>query len=63
METSKRVYLDCRDFPSENKCTVKISGTPDEVLAIATQHAVSSHGHRDSPELRQALRQALLTEA
>ena len=37
-----RKVADCRDFPSENGCTLTISGEEDEVvLAAATQHAVS----------------------
>jgi hypothetical protein len=60
--TSVRSYVDCREFPSENNCSLKISGTQDEVLAAATQHAVSSHGHQDSPELREMLRSGLREE-
>ncbi|HEY0382890.1 MAG TPA: DUF1059 domain-containing protein [Candidatus Elarobacter sp.] len=62
MATSVRSYVDCREFPSENNCSLKISGTQDEVLAAATQHAVSSHGHQDSPELRDMLRSGLREE-
>lgn len=52
MATAVRSYIDCREFPSEKNCSLKISGTPDEVLLAATQHAVTSHGHQDGPELR-----------
>ena len=38
---------------------MRISGTEDEVLDAATQHAVKSHGHADSPELREQLRSLL----
>jgi predicted small metal-binding protein len=31
---------------------LKISGTEDEVLDAAVQHAVSAHGHEAGPELR-----------
>ncbi len=51
-----RMYVDCREFPSDINCTVAISGTPDEVLKVATEHAVSTHGHQDSPELRETIR-------
>lgn len=53
----KRQYLDCREFPSETKCTVAISAdSADELLEIAVEHAVSTHKHQDSPELRTQLR-------
>lgn len=55
-----RRYVDCRDFPSESKCTVAISADSDkELLEIAVQHAVASHGHKDTPEFRQQLKQAI----
>ena len=54
-----RKYLDCRDYPSESNCSLKISGTEDEVLEAACAHAVAVHGHDDTPELRQELRSLL----
>jgi Protein of unknown function (DUF1059) len=60
--SSTRKFVDCREYPSEKNCSLKISGTPDEVLAVAVQHAVASHGHKDSPELRESLRGALRDE-
>jgi len=60
--TSVRTFIDCREFPSEKNCSLKISGTKEEVLAAAAQHAVSSHGHQDTPELRQALTAGLREE-
>ena len=62
MATAVRSYIDCREFPSENNCSLKISGTPDEVLLAASQHAVSSHGHQDTPELREMLKSGLREE-
>jgi hypothetical protein len=59
MAVSVRRSIDCREFPSEKNCSLKISGTEEEVLAAAAQHAVSSHGHQDGPELREALRSGL----
>jgi hypothetical protein len=58
---SGRKYIDCRNYPSDRNCTLRISGTEDEILEIAVQHAVGSHGHENSPELREQLR-ALLHE-
>ena len=54
-----RKVADCRDFPSDNNCTLAISGEEDEVVAAATQHAVSAHGHEDTAEVRDWLRQNL----
>lgn len=62
MATAERKYIDCRDFPSDKNCSLKISGTEDEVLIAATQHAVASHGHKESPELRTQLKSALRAE-
>jgi hypothetical protein len=57
-----RVTIDCRTVPSETKCTLTLSGEPDEVLRAAAAHAVDVHGHVDGPELRDGLR-AAMTEA
>ena len=57
--SSERVTIDCRDFPSEKNCTLVIAGTEDEVLKAATEHAVSSHGHQNSSELRETIKQSL----
>jgi hypothetical protein len=57
-----RKFIDCSEYPSESGCTLKISGTEDEVLAAATAHAASVHGHEDSPEFRDELRGMLKDE-
>ena len=59
---STRKFIDCREYPSEKNCSLKISGTEDEVLQAATQHAVAAHGHADAPELRDGLRAAMRDE-
>lgn len=56
MPDSGRKIADCRKFRSDRNCTLTISGTEDEVLEVATQHAVASHGHEDTPELRERIR-------
>ena len=58
-----RKVADCRDMPSEVDCTLTIAGEEDEVLLAATQHAVAVHGHTDSPELREGIREMLKEEA
>jgi predicted small metal-binding protein len=61
MATNRKV-IDCRWFPSEDACDVTIAGQEEEVLTIAVQHAVQSHGHVDTPELREQLRSMLRDE-
>jgi predicted small metal-binding protein len=56
---AQRKYVDCRDYPSEKNCSLKISGTEQEVLDAAVQHAASAHGHENSPELREQIKSML----
>jgi predicted small metal-binding protein len=56
---AQRKSLDCRDYPSEKNCSLRLSGTEQEVLDAAVQHAVSAHGHQKSPELRDQLKSML----
>jgi len=57
-----RYVVDCREQPSENNCTLTIAGERGEVLKAAVEHAISSHGHADSEELRSAIENALKPE-
>jgi predicted small metal-binding protein len=55
-----RKFVDCRQFPSDTKCTVTISAdTEQELLDVAVQHAVAVHGHQDTPEFRTQLKTAI----
>ena len=56
---AQRKSIDCRDYPSAKNCSLRISGTEQEVLDAAVQHAVSAHGHKSSPELREQLKSML----
>jgi len=56
---AQRKSIDCRDYPSEKNCSLKMSGTEQEVLDAAVQHAVSAHGHKNSPELRDEIKSML----
>ncbi|HUO68137.1 MAG TPA: DUF1059 domain-containing protein [Gammaproteobacteria bacterium] len=58
-----RMYIDCRETPSEANCSLYISGSEEEVLDTARRHAVAKHGHADSPELVSELKAALKAEA
>jgi predicted small metal-binding protein len=60
--TQTRKVIDCREFPSENNCTLTIAGTEAEVVKAACEHAVSSHGHRAGRELEEQIRGALRDE-
>ncbi len=51
-----RMFVDCREYPSEKNCTVAISAdTKEELLDAAVLHATAVHDHHDSPELRNEL--------
>ena len=58
-----RKSIDCRDYPSEKDCSLKISGPQGEVLDAAVQHAVSAHGHENSAEWRGEIRSLLKDES
>jgi hypothetical protein len=58
-----RVMADCRRFESENDCQLTIIGPADDVVAAAVQHAVASHGHQDTPEMREQIRTMLEPES
>ena len=60
METRK--YIDCREQASENNCSLKISGTEEEVLSAAVDHAVKVHGHSNTADFREMLRTSLKDE-
>jgi predicted small metal-binding protein len=62
MPTTSRKMMDCRRMPSERNCSLVIAGTEEEVLTVAVRHAVEEHGHPDSPELREQIRQSLMDE-
>ena len=54
-----RTMIDCRKVPNEIGCTLTIAGREDEVLDAAVAHAVAKHGHQDTPELREMIRNGL----
>jgi hypothetical protein len=54
-----RLMADCRRFASETNCSLVIIGEEDEVVRAAAEHAASVHGHEDTEELRQQLRDFL----
>ena len=57
-----RKFIDCRDMPGV-QCTVAIfAEDEDELLEAAIQHAVSAHGCKDTPMLRERLRACFKVE-
>jgi hypothetical protein len=54
-----RRMLDCREVPSDSRCTLTLTGEEDEVLDAGAAHAVAVHGHTDGQDLRDGLRAAL----
>ncbi|GGT53030.1 DUF1059 domain-containing protein [Streptomyces purpureus] len=57
-----RKVADCRKSPSVMNCTLVIAGEEEEVIRAATEHAISVHGHEDSPELRKMVKESLEDE-
>jgi predicted small metal-binding protein len=59
-----RKYVDCRELPSESKCSVAVSAdSEEELMQVAVQHAVSVHGEKDTPEFRRKLHEMVKTES
>ena len=59
-EKMGRKFIDCREFPSEMNCTLALSAdNEDELLEAAVQHAITVHGHEDTPDLRTMIRTAM----
>jgi hypothetical protein len=58
-----RVMADCRRFESESNCSLTIIGEEEEVVNAAAEHAASVHGHEDTPELRQQIRELFEPES
>jgi predicted small metal-binding protein len=50
----ERYYIDCRDYPSDVKCSVALSAdTKEELLEAVVQHGAKVHGYEDTPEFRE----------
>jgi predicted small metal-binding protein len=54
-----RKMADCRRFESESNCSLVIIGDEEEVIRAAAEHSASVHGHDDTPEMREQLKQFL----
>lgn len=56
MTREKRYIVDCRRIHPEDRCSVAIEGEREDVVKVATRHAVEEHGHTDGPVLRAAIK-------
>jgi hypothetical protein len=57
-----RKIADCRRWPSDSNCSLTIIGDEEEVIQAAAEHSASVHGHEDTPELRDQIREFLEDE-
>jgi predicted small metal-binding protein len=49
-------------MPSEHNCDLAMAGSEEHLVEAAVTHAVTAHGHQDTPELRQEIAQSLKEE-
>ncbi len=54
-----RMMADCRRWPSESNCSLVIIGDEEEVIRASAEHAASVHGHEDTAEMREQMREFL----
>jgi hypothetical protein len=47
---ANRVKIDCRKYPSDQGCTVAISGALEEVVELGWLHAKMHHAHTGEEE-------------
>ena len=57
-----RYYVDCREMPSETNCDLAMAGSEQHLVEAAAVHAVTAHGHDDTPELREQIRKGMKEE-
>jgi hypothetical protein len=54
-----RYYIDCREHPSDVKCSVALSAnTKEELLEAVVQHGTTVHHYEDTPEFRETISKA-----
>jgi len=59
-----RYVLDCRDYPSDVKCTLALSAdSKEELLDAVMQHACKFHKYPDTPEVREKITSGMKEEA
>jgi hypothetical protein len=60
---AERYCVDCREWPSETNCDIIMCGSEEHLLNAAVTHAVTAHGEKDSPELREETRKSMKPES
>jgi len=51
-----RYFIDCRNHPSDTKCSVALAAdTKEELLEAVVQHGTQCHGYQDTPEFREKI--------
>jgi hypothetical protein len=58
---AKRKSIDCRDYPSEKNCSLKISAHKKK-CPMQRCSMPSQHGHEETPELREQIESMLKDE-
>ncbi|MFZ5477249.1 MAG: DUF1059 domain-containing protein [Myxococcota bacterium] len=51
----ERYAVDCRESPGSG-CSLRITGTQDEVVECAVHHAVTAHGYPNNNDTRAKIR-------
>ncbi len=62
--TGKWLVANCGKFPSEKNCKLVMLAPEDQkedMIEAGVAHAVKSHGHTDSPQLRKDLEKMIET--
>ena len=57
----EKFYMDCSEDPN-SKCTIKISGTMEEVKRVSMRHATEDHKYPDTSEVREKLNSMIKPE-
>ena len=57
-----RMYIDCREMPSENNCDLAMAGSEEHLVEAGAIHAITAHKHEDTPELREQIRSFMKPE-
>ena len=58
-----RYCVDCREYPSEKNCDMIMCGGEEHLIDAAVTHAVTAHGHEDTPKRREWTRQSMKPES
>lgn len=55
-----RKYIDCREHPSDIKCSVALAAdSEDELMEAAVQHLKTVHKYQDTKEVRETIREGI----